>query len=296
MVVENKIPLIFELPVDRSRETPAILIEKKWKRERGEAFNWSPNLLSLSTNRDPTEFIKPGARTHEPGTREITDAPRSFSLSLSLLSFFSPSLSVARDRFHGEHFQLSIVRTFLDTPFGIRRSAYLRFWSPLSAALPTDSRCLPRQRDWNLFIALADRHSRPLIGGSNRGTPRRGSAVEARRGGGGGESTQTLPAVIILICGGGTTVKNVDGHAGPLPSVIIGGGGWPPLSIIAFVSLPPWFCLPDSPSVASTLSRRGCRVLFLHYFISINHQERGWNDRTLGLIRVGSRRIRIVRI
>ena len=39
MGVENKIPLIFELPVDRSRETPAILIEKKWKRERGEAFN-----------------------------------------------------------------------------------------------------------------------------------------------------------------------------------------------------------------------------------------------------------------
>lgn len=141
-----------------------------WKKRERRSFELgSSNLLSLSTNEiRPSSLNR--ARTHEPGTREIADAPRSprsFSLSLC---FFLLSLSFPRDRFHGEHFQLSIVRTFLDTPFGIHRSVtFASGRSPLSAASPTDSRCLPRQRDWNLFIALADRHSRSLIGGSNRG-------------------------------------------------------------------------------------------------------------------------------
>lgn len=55
-------------------------------------------------------------------------------------------------------------------PIGIPQlSACLRFWFLfLFHPGATDSRCLLRQRDRNLFIALADRHSRPLIGGTNQ--------------------------------------------------------------------------------------------------------------------------------
>ena len=95
-----------------------------------------------------------------------------------------------------------------------------RFWSPAEKPTErTDSRCLPRQRDWNLFIALADRHSRALIGGTNQVR-----SLEERRNVASGRSSQPThanshslslslslsfflsfslraAAVIILICG-----------------------------------------------------------------------------------------------
>lgn len=91
MGVENKIPLIFELPVDRSRETPAILIEKKMEaREREVKL---PTEVPTSSHCLPTE-IRPSslnrARAHT--SRVHARSPMRLDLFLSLLSFFSFSL------------------------------------------------------------------------------------------------------------------------------------------------------------------------------------------------------------
>lgn len=254
---------------------------KRDRSERGEASNSSQPPLIVH-QRDPTEFIKPGARTHEPGTREITDAPRSpRSFSLSLPFFLSSlSLSVPRDRFHGEHFQLSIVRTSLDNPLWDPSLGYLRFWSPLSAASlgPTDSRRLPRQRDWNLFIALADRHSRTLIGGSNRGTPwRRDGATRWRVQRGGGEQRKGEHANSAG-CNYSDLWRRDDGEKcrrPPVPS--LGNYRWWLATTFdkAFVLLP-----PDSASLANVQWRfhslEWVVERFFPCFISIYHpEERG---------------------
>lgn len=245
---------------------------KRDRSERGEASNSSQPPLIVH-QRDPTEFIKPGARTHEPSTREITDAPRSprsFSLSLPFfLSSLSLSLSVPRDRFHGEHFQLSIVRTSLDNPLWDPSLGYLRFWSPLSAASldPTDSRRLPRQRDWNLFIALADRHSRTLIGGSNRGTPwRRDGATRWRVQRGGGEQRKGEHANSAG-CNYSDLWRRDDGEKcrrPPVPS--LGNYRWWLATTFdkAFVLLP-----PDSASLANVQWRFHSLELLSAFFLAL---------------------------
>lgn len=86
-------------------------------------------------------------------------------------------------------------RLLLNTPLG-------------SASGRTDSRCLPRQRDRNLFIALADRHSRSLIGGgSSAGSPLEKSippwTKESKE-----RSRAKAPGVIILICGRRMAVRS----------------------------------------------------------------------------------------
>lgn len=234
-----------------------------------------PNLLSLSTNEiRPSSLNRARAHTSRVHARSPMRLVRR-DLFLSLFLFFSPlSLSVPRDRFHGEHFQLSIVRTSLDNPLWDPSLGYLRFWSPLSAASlgPTDSRRLPRQRDWNLFIALADRHSRTLIGGSNRGTPwRRDGATRWRVQRGGGEQRKGEHANSAG-CNYSDLWRRDDGEKCRRPPVII-GGGWPPLSIrhlfYFLLILPPW----RMSNGASTLSSGLLSAFFLALYRSTTRRR-----------------------
>lgn len=146
-----------------SRETPAVLIKKS----NEELQCLDSSLLSLSTSEDPTEFIKPRAHTSE-HTRDR----RCADPFLFIFFFFSSTRPVPSEN----------TSSFLS----YNPDPWTPLWDPLLVAFAaaaavsvsasaasgrTDSRCLPRQRDWNLFIALADRHSRALIGGTNQVRP-----------------------------------------------------------------------------------------------------------------------------